>query len=244
MNEIIGRKIFVLYPDLRLRRIFHGNLRDQFEIYYIYDYEKIPLLAGHFPGCILCLNLVDNDLAWLPGELEDMLEPLDAETRPRIIVLHNSPDMDTEHGDHFIEISGNDDGNRLTLQLAFDRYGGKGRRNLVRYGGGSESVASIEIECGGKVYTGTVHDISASGLSCSLPGSDCGPPSGYLNFHLDLQGKRISCVGKKILERKHYEDIINVFQFGRDLPEEMADAIYEFIHSSLDAEMAELIKSL
>ena len=50
MHETLtGRKIFVLYPDERLRNVFYGSLRNQFDIYYMYDYEKIEALARYYP---------------------------------------------------------------------------------------------------------------------------------------------------------------------------------------------------
>lgn len=241
-----GKKIFLLYPDSFLREeIFHGSLRNQFEIYFIFDYEKIKPLIEYYPRSIICINLVENDLDWLIEELKEELSEISEQDYPQMAVLSDRNISDPERSCRAVDCRKTPDEIKLGLQHLFEEWGGKGRRNFVRYGGLGESVAVIKAVWNGMEFSGTVHDISASGLSCSFSEDAFIPiSSDELKIHLKLSDITLSLSANKILERDFNEQAIHVLQFDKGMEDDRLDALYRFIHQSLDSRMDQFIKKL
>lgn len=246
MIPLTGKKIFILYPDSFLRNeIFHGNLRNQYQIYFIFDYEKVKPIAEYYPGCIFCINLVANDLGWLITELEDELEGISAENYPKLAVLTDKNIELPGKGFKLVDCGRSPDSIQLELQSLFAGWGGKGRRNFVRYGGVGETVAGLRTVFEGREINGIVHDISASGLSCSFSEDPQIPISNEtMEIALDLSGTVIELTALKILERDIDNQTIHVLQFDKSMTSGRLDELYRFIHESLDSKMDQFIKKL
>lgn len=248
MTGNTGKKIFILYPDTFLReKIFHGELRNEFEIYYFHDYEKIPAIARHYPGCIVVVNLGNNVFDWLIDEIKTSLASFEEIVKPKLICLQNTGTDDTGSCDLKLVTGNNTETIRSALKQAFIEFGGKGRRNFVRYGGLDERIAVLRGQYKGREILGTVHDISASGLSCSFPAPDDAtlPLTGEtLSIQIDLASQVIEMMVTKFLERKFDTEIIHVFQFSRDMAAGKREELCHFIYNSLDSKMAVFIKTL
>ena len=246
MTNLSGKKIFVLYPDSFLReKVFHGSLRNQFQIYYIFDYEKIRLLADYYPGCIICINLVNNDLDWLVDDIIEGLEGISEENYPKIALLTDREPPSAAASCPLVDFRKNPEEIIEDIKKLFSDFGGRGRRNFVRYGGYGESVATIRVRTDGDFATGTVHDISASGLSCSFQENiELNASSGDIEIRLDLAGTGLTLKATKILERAMDGRLIHILQFERNMSEDKLDELSRFIHSSLDARMEEFINKL
>ncbi len=246
MDDFSGKKIFILYPDKQLRdKIFHGYLRDQFEIYYLSDHEKIRALMEFYPGSILCINLIKNDFSWLAKDVYEQLSDLEYEHKITMISLYEDLPPETDFWDASVCCHGESEIVIEDLRNTFTRFGGKGRRNFVRYGGYGETVAGIKVILPAMVAEGHVHDISALGLSCSLPDQSEIPVSDeLLEIRLDLGAEHLYLKAMKNLERKITGRKIHVMIFDRNMDSENQRALYNFIHSSLDAGMNEFIKNL
>lgn len=244
MDSISGKKIFVLYPDEALRNIFHGELRNSFAIYYMYDYEKVSPLASSYPGCIIVLNLIGNELGWLPEELRKETEDLPEEQRPSIIAIYDIVKPLRTNCDRSVQFQGNPGDLKYELKSIFIDLGGKGRRNFVRYGGNGENIASIILSTELGKRSGVVHDISISGLSFSTS-SDMKIASGQsMTVRLELASVKIEIETEKILERNFDGNIVHVLKFKDGIDKSTAGELNAFIHSSLDAEMELFIKKL
>ena len=245
MKSISGNKIFVLYPDVHLRdKIFYGGLRNSYTIYYMYDYEKVKALVNYYPGSLIVLNLINNDLGWLPEELFGELSDLPEDKRPKIIALYDETKAPHSKCCRAIHYQGNDDDLKAELSSVFVDLGGKGRRNFVRYGGSGENVASIRIKTASAETSGMVHDISASGLSCSLSGTVDIGKGDVLQVILSLDGKTLELDASKILERNFDGSIVHVLQFNSGMPADILAELLGFIYKSLDSEMEAFIKNL
>ena len=243
MDSISGKKIFLLYPDEALRAVFHGELRNSFTIYFMYDYEKIRSLAAYYPGSIIVLNLINNDLDWLPEELDSELSGMKEEP-PTIIILHDREEPNWSFCSLSIKYNGNNDELRIRLREAFEELGGRGRRNFVRYGGNQENIASIALSAESGIVQGIVHDISASGLSCSFPQNLDIPSKKDFKVKLGLGSESIEIIASKILERKFNDDIIHVLKFSGGMPAVKTEMLLSFIYNSLDSEMKAFAKKL
>ncbi|MBI9108828.1 MAG: PilZ domain-containing protein [Spirochaetales bacterium] len=246
MIQLTGNKIFILYPDKFLREeIFHGSLRNQFQIFYIFDYEKIRPLIEYFPGSIICINLVENDLGWLIEELKNELSVIAEDEFPRMAILSDKKLSDTGSFSRLVEFGTNPDAIKSELQQMFIDWGGKGRRNFVRYGGSGEAVAVISAFFAGNELRGTVHDVSAGGLSCSFKENAVIPISDKeIRIKLDLSDITLELSAIKILERDFNKETIHVLQFDKGMSKDRLDALYRFIHQSLDSSMDQFIKKL
>ena len=244
MESLSGKKIFLLYPDEFLRKVFYGELRNRFTIYYMYDYEKIRPLADYYPESIIVLNLINNDLEWLPEELGNQLRGVAEDHLPTMIALHDKAEANCPRCGISIDFNGDTEALKARLKKIFEKLGGKGRRNFVRYGGNGENIASITLTADEGVNKGVVHDISASGLSCSFPQAEEIPANKDFNVKLGLGEESIIIKAYKILERDFQGDAIHVMKFREGMPAEETDMLLNFIYSSLDQEMKLFIKKL
>ncbi len=244
MESDSGKKIFVLYPDEKLRNTFYGNLRNVFELYYIYDYEKVQPLASYYPQSIVVLNMINNDLDWLPEEIHNETGCFDEDDGPVIIGLTDADKPDREYCTRIILYDGDDEKLKEDLFLVFSDLGGKGRRNFVRYGGREEKIAAISLKINSVEHCGAVHDISASGLSCSFPVSAEIPVGTNADISLELDGEELAMAASKILERNIGGKIVHIFKFNLPMSPEANSGLLGFMYKSLDAEMNEFIKNL
>lgn len=244
MNEITGKKIFVLYPDERLRAIFYGRLRNTFEVYFIYDYEKIRSLAEYYPESIIILNLIENDLLWLPEEICAETEKIADRLKPSIIALYDEAEPSAELCVRLMKYHGKDQQLKDELMSVFTELGGRGRRNFVRYGGNEENIATIMFKTASEEASGTVHDISASGLSFSMSRGVDIRVGERLDAKLSLGKYELSLSAVKILERNFSGDAIHIIKFDNQLSEETNSKLLQFIYDSLDSEMNKFIKNL
>ncbi|HAK45806.1 MAG TPA: hypothetical protein DCO79_07805 [Spirochaeta sp.] len=244
MEPLTGKKIFVLYPDEDIRDIFYGSLRNQFAIYYMYDYEKVKALLEYYPGSIIIMNLVNNELGWLPEEINGGLKTLPKDNKPKTIALYDNEKPLYGSCTRSIQYQGNREDLKAELKDLFVEYGGRGRRNFVRYGGSGEEIASMKIVTKAGVLPAIVHDISASGLSCSIAQASEIDTGIKLAVRLILEGKTVEFYSTKILERKFGENPVHVLKFEDSMSENAKADLLHFIYSSLDSKMQEFIKNL
>ncbi|MDC7228239.1 MAG: PilZ domain-containing protein [Spirochaetales bacterium] len=244
MESLTGKKIFVLYPDEKIRNIFYGQLRNQFAVYYIYDYEKIRQLAEYYPSSIVVINLVDNELEWLPEEISSEIEGLSDDARPETIAIYDKIKPQSEFCSRSIQFLGDDKTLRAELYEIFIQLNGKGRRNFVRLGGSGEEIALMKITSDAGEYNAIAHDMSSSGLSCSIIQTADISKGESLTIRLSLEGKTVELRAEKILERSFGETIIHVLKFSEPMSEDSRTGLLNFIYSSLDSKMHEFIKNL
>lgn len=243
-EALTGKKIFILYPDQNLRSILYGTLRNQFALYYMYDYEKVKPLIKYYPGSIVVINLIDNDLSWLPDEIEDELSDLSDDEKPSIVILYNNIKPEHKPGRKTIHFQGSADDLRAELDSCFSELGGKGRRNFVRYGGYGENIASLRIEAGGVSSAGIAHDISATGLSCSIAGDFHLEPGAGVKLIINTDKEPIELDAYKLLERNFNGERVHILKLAEKQTEMTTNKLLNFIYTSLDKEMEEFIKKL
>ncbi len=243
MRDITGKKIFVLYPDEELREIFYGPLRNQFEVYYIYDYEKIKPLVEYYPGSIIIINLINNDLDWLPEEINEAFNGVSAEVLPETVALYDNAKPLCGLCTRSIHYQGDKNDFKAELNRMLVELGGKGRRDFVRYGGSDDNIASMKIVTDAGEYPSVVHDISVSGLSCSTSQADEISVDQKIRVVLSLNGKSVEIDAQKILER-NFGSVIHILKFSEPMPGSCKNDLLHFIYSSLDSKMNEFIKKL
>ncbi len=119
------------------------------------------------------------------------------------------------------------------------RTGAQGHRHYVRFGSQNASIATFEYHEDGRRYAGIIHDISVRGISCTYrPEPDEPGPRRIHEMHLNLPGHRCAIGGRMTGQRRVAGQIIHVFMFDAETPQDILDDLHEFIYASLSMKLS------
>ncbi len=237
----MGKKVFFIYPPVdfaknTLRKLFEKG----FEIYKINSTEKLIPLLESFPDAVLFLN---TDYPYEDFDLKSFNDTiLPAHKGVQAYTFFNES---VTFGDQFKDyISLNQSEDELLEQLVtiLDENGSHGKREYVRFGSYSRKLCDFSFECEGMTLEGSLHDISPRALSFSCHTNlEEYLTSPVKDMELSVGAYSIKVSG--ILEQKREFAgnplYISVFD-GVEYEEEL----FNFVFTSLEKEMDELIQNL
>ena len=239
-----GRKIFFLYPPREfsitvLSRLF----REGYEIYAINTVDKLIPLFKSFPDALIFINTdypyTDFDLqTFCDKELKDeSLEDV------AVYTFFTEGVSFAENIRDYISLDRDESEILEQLREILEKEEAHGKREFVRFGSYNEVLSTIGFTCGEDKLSAEMHDISPKALSFSSSKD----MSGYIKKNLTDIGLSVGAYEIKvsgILEssRTIAGKEINIVMFEGDAAKK--DEIFNFIFTSLEKKMDELISDL
>jgi hypothetical protein len=227
-QDVLGRKVFFLYPPAVLDEVLSVLSRNENEVYVTRDHEKLARYLKKDPKALLFAN-IDDGLK--PAEWEKYVGDLmkdSKELRVGIISYNQNPalaqhylaDVGVQCGCITVK-TGIKETTRILL-ATLDANEAKGRRKFLRATPTGTGSAELNVRMdGGDLVHGKVADISIVGISCILDG---GPE---LNV-----GKKLSDIQCLI---KGFRFLVSgVVVAKRTMPEGSLRYVVMFEPSSLD----------
>ncbi len=239
-----GRKIFFLYPPREFSMTVLSRLfREGYEIYAISAEDKLIPLFREFPDALLFIN---TDYPYSSFNLQNFCDnQLKAESLENVgIYTFFSEGVSFAEGIRdYISLDRDESEVLEQLREILEKETAHGKREFVRFGSYEEVLSAIEFSCEGEKLNADMHDISPKALSFSS------------SQEMSL------CVGKKLMEislrvgaysievsgtldsmRTIAGKDIYIVMFEGDAAKK--DEIFNFIFTSLEKKMDELISKL
>jgi hypothetical protein len=176
--EVLGKKIFFLYPSVLIQNELAEELIEQeFEVYIVKDHEKLRKILKKYPESVVLVNindrLTENECeTWIRGIMGS------SETsKVDIGVLSSVADEALQHKYlnvlkipcGYIPVKSSDVQKAIRQLLeALKTAKARGLRKYIRATSENEALTAINLPINGRFVNGTIKDISTMGLSCTF----------------------------------------------------------------------------
>ncbi|MDR0720318.1 MAG: pilus assembly protein PilZ [Treponema sp.] len=246
-ENILGRKIFFLYPQAIVQNnIIAELIQQEFETYIIRDEKKLRRLFKKYPDSIVFVNLYDGIAekdweAWIRGVMADTeLAGVDI----GIVVCGDDEALRRKYLSNVKVRCGytvvKTDINLCIRQLMdiLKDANAKGRRKYIRANTSQESNITVNLPVRGTFITGTILAISVAGFSCVFQ-DDPGLTKNSLfqDLQLKLQSVLIKAEGIVFGAREDGEKKAYVLLFTKRMDPDARARIRKFIQSNLQAKI-------
>lgn len=243
--EILGRKIFMLYPTASvINQVIPELIQQEYEVYVAKDHGRLQRALKKYSDSIVYINI---DEKMPEQEWEKWILNLNS-TLPDVqfgIFSSNSSDELKEKyvrvlkvacGFLPLKVDMSKSGEAVIEILKFINV--KGRRKYLRASTERESNASVNIPLGGDFVKGTVKDISVVGFSCVLENNP-GLAKNTLqkDIQLRLQSMLLNVEAVVFGSRTEQEDKIYVFIFTQRIDSDVRIKIRKYVQQNLQSKM-------
>ncbi|RKX80923.1 MAG: hypothetical protein DRP70_16630 [Spirochaetes bacterium] len=226
-----GHQIFIVHPNPDIcKRLVRSLRRSEYETY---GFSSLDTDITVMQGDTVIFLLVSDDEAWDWRGFVSRARELKISMRISALGTSELP----EGFDSFIESS--DDKGLEAIQKYLDSIKAQGYRHFVRFGSHFASIATFNFHLGDRLYAGVIHDLSSKGMSCTFkPEPESFKPVTVENLNLNIHGYRAVLNGSFSSSRVVAGQVIHVFNFRENTPDDTMDHIYDFIYSSLETKLS------
>ncbi|MCL2479153.1 MAG: PilZ domain-containing protein [Treponema sp.] len=244
-TEILGKKIFFLYPSAVVQnRITEELIQQEFEVYTVKDHFRLRKLLAKYPDSVVFANLFDGMSekeweAWIRGvhaEAPNVKIGIisggdDEELRRKYI-----DDVKIQCGYTVIKSDLN-----IAMKQLFDvlkTADAKGRRKYIRAITENETNISVNFPKHGTFVHGSIKDISVVGFSCHFA-DDPGFPKNSLHqeIQIKLQTTILKAEGIIFGSRMDGNTRIYVVLFTQRIDPDTRARIRRYIQSNLQSKI-------
>ena len=252
VSDIIGKKIFFLYPSVAVQNKIIAELAQQeYEVYVIKDKDALRRKLKKYPDSVVFVD-INEEMAekdwepWITGIMTDpatekvsvgIVTPNDDELIKRKYLMsvkvpcgYTVLKFDLEKAvTHIFEI--------------LQSINAKGRRKYIRATMDRDSNTTINLPYHGQFINGLVKDISVVGFSCILDGDpDITKNALIKDIQVKLQSFLLKVEGIVFGSRIDGKEKVYVFLFSQRINPDVRIKIRKYIQNNLqlkmDAEMA------
>jgi hypothetical protein len=206
-NGVLGKKIFFLYPPPVLSEVADELAKQEYEVYFSRDHEKLKRAIASFPDAIVFVNLDDglDEAGWL-SFVQSLREEAPA-VGVGIITLNDDPElrehylMNAEAHCGFVILKIGAAKTAEILAKTLEANEARGRRKFVRAlcpPGSGQCVADYE----GATLRAELTDLSSAGMAIRFEGGASLKVGSVLrDMSLTIKGQRVPASGVVVAKR-------------------------------------------
>jgi hypothetical protein len=174
-SDIVGRKIFFLYPTASVKsQIITELVQQEYEVYTCKDHSRLARLLKKYPDSIVFVNIDDG----MPAiEWEKWISTMSS-AQPSIKIGIFSSSNDEELKNKYVNTL-HVTGGFMSLKVDMSKtipvileilkgMNAKGRRKYIRATTERETTATMNMPLRGDLFNGVIKDISVVGISCTF----------------------------------------------------------------------------
>jgi hypothetical protein len=253
-GDILGRKIFFLYPSALIQNQIAAELiQQEFEVYTSKDHVVLRQIIKKHPHSIVLANISDGMSekeweSWIRGVMGD------PETAGVDIGIVCSSDDENLKRKYLVQIKIKcgytvlkSDLNPAIKQLLenLKAVDAKGRRKYIRATTEGESNTTVNFPINGTFVNGVIKDISVVGFSCAFADDPrLTKNSLFQDIQIKLQTMLIKAEGIVFGSRMDGETKIYVVLFTQRIDPEVRSRIRKYIQSNLQSKLDAEFKAL
>ena len=248
--ELLGRKVFFLYPHSVIQNdMINILINYEYEVYSINDHEKMLKLSEKYPESILFINIDDklDEEEWESYinkyiNNEKMISRIGILTYNKDKNLAEKYLMDIMVPCGFIVLSLSLRQSAVTILKTLKANEAKGRRKFLRAADINSENSKLNFKYNGSLYNGNISDISIAGMAITLSSDILIPVNTHLQ-DIQLQLKGIICRVSGIVAAHRNQNGSFVLMF-RDIDELSAAKIHNYIQNRLQFNMSQIISKI
>jgi len=244
-TDIVGRKVFFLYPTASVQnQIVTELVQQEYEIYISKDHSRLAQTLKKYSDSVVFVNIDDGmpELEW-----EKWIIAL-YNAAPDIKIGVFSSSNDEELKSKYVEKLKISCG-FMALKLDMSKtipvileilkvMNAKGRRKYIRATTERETTATMNMPLKGNIFNGVIKDISVVGISCSFE-NDPGLPRNALfkDIQIRLQSMLLKVEAIAFGSRMDGNEKIYVLIFTQRIDPEVRVKIRKYIQQNLQNKM-------
>ncbi len=249
--EVMGRKVFFLYPHSVIQNdMINILINNEYEVYSISDHNRMLEISKIFPESILFIN-IDEKLDHEEWEkyIKSMLESQENISRIGILTYNKDQQlaqkflMEMMLPCGFILLSLSLEQSAITILKTLKVNEAKGRRKFLRASNFDSDNTKLNFKYNDLLYSGNITDISVVGMAIVLNEDIIIPLHTYIE-NIQLQLKGIICrVNGIVAAHRNNSNGSCVLMFS-DIEELSTKKIHNFIYSNLQNNMKNILNKL
>jgi hypothetical protein len=162
MNKILGRLIFFLYPDKKNIKLIKNIFMNEFEIYPVYNHDKLYNLLEEFTSSIIFINIDFNKKFNMKKFIQKILENETLnEVSINIITSNKKIEITSFNIDNIFLLNDKKDIKNIILKYLENNYA-KGMRKYIRVELDNENKIEFTIKTNDKIDKGYITNINSS----------------------------------------------------------------------------------
>jgi hypothetical protein len=172
--EILGKKIFFLYPAALVQNeVVEELIQEEYEVYTIRDEERLKRILAKYPDSVVLANIAEqlSGEKWEAWMRDLMSNPATAGTAVGILAPGLDEGLRRTYAALKVQcgcIQVKTDFRALVKEVlaALKAVNAKGLRKYIRAAPDQDALAAINLSVNNEYIKGTIRDISSMGLSC------------------------------------------------------------------------------
>jgi hypothetical protein len=244
-SEIVGKKVYFLYPSAPLQlQVITELVQREYEVYSSKDHVRMAHVLKKYSDSILFIN-IDEGISepewekWVGGitsALPNVKIGIFSSTPTDELKTKFENTLHAECGYMALKLDMKNSAPKVIEVL--DKFNAKGRRKYLRATMDKDSNATINMPVNTGFANGTIKDISVVGISCSFE-HDPGFRKNELfkNIQVRLQTMLLKVEAVVFGSRMEGEEKVYVFIFTQRIDPDVRTKIRTYIQSSLQRRM-------
>jgi hypothetical protein len=244
-SDIVGRKVFFLYPTASVKsQIITELVQQEYEVYFCKDHARLAHLLKKYQDSIVFVN-IDDGIA--EQEWEKWISTL-LSTLPTIEIGIFSSSNDEELKNKYVNVLRAKCG-FMTLKVDMSKtipvvleilksMNTKGRRKYIRATTEHETAATMNMPVHGNIFNGVIKDISVVGISCTFEiDPSLSKNALFKDIQIKLQSTLLKVEAIVFGSRMDGNEKIYVFIFTQRIDPEVRVKIRKYIQQNLQNKM-------
>ena len=216
-NSALGKKIFFLYPPPVLTEVVDSLARQEFEVYFTREHERLKRFIGSFPDAIVFINLDDGlkEEGWkayvasLRRDSPDVGVGIITLNDNQALREHYLMDLQVQCGFVILKVTASKTAEILAKTLEANEA--RGRRKFVR-APCAKGVGQCAVVFEGATLRADLSDLSSSGMAIHFDNA-VGLKVGTVlrDMALTIKGQRLSASGVVVAQRDGESGLVVMF---------------------------------
>ncbi|MDR2478532.1 MAG: PilZ domain-containing protein [Treponema sp.] len=251
-SEIVGKKVFFLYPTAVVQnKIFEELVQQEYEVYMAKDHSALGRVLKKYPDSIVFVN-INEQLAekdwetWIKGLMNN---PGTGDVIIGIVTTNDSEELRHKYIET-IGIKGGYTLLRSELDTAIKQIiailntaDAKGRRKYLRATTETENMTTVNLPHSGAYINGQIKDISVVGLSCAFDNDpELLKNTLFKGIQVKLQSMLLNVEGIVFGSRMDGNSKIYVILFTQRIDPVVRTKIRRYIQQNLQSKMDSELK--
>jgi hypothetical protein len=246
-SDIVGKKIFFLYPTVAVQnRIITELVQQEYEVYIAKNKDKLKKVLRTYPDSIIFIDInehmPENEWdVWVTG----LMEAADTKGVSIGIVTSNDDEKIKNKYLSVIKVSCGYVVSKFDLEKAtahilttLQAVNAKGRRKYIRATTERETNTTVNVPVNGAFVNGQIRDVSVVGISCTLEGSPSIAKNTLIkDIQVKLQTNLLKVEGIVFGTRTEGVDTVYVILFTQRIDPEVRIKIRKYIQQNLQSKM-------
>ena len=247
-SDLIGKKIFFLYPSISVQnRIITALIQQEYEVYISKNKEKLKKALSKYPDSIVLIDINEQisesewDI-WITG----IMEAPDMQGISIGVVTSNDDEqikrkflLALKVPCGYTVLSHDTEKTMTQIMSALQTVNAKGRRKYIRaVMEKGEISGTVNLPVNGNFVNGVIKDISVVGISCTLNGNPEIPKNTlFKNIQIRLQTNLLKVEGILFGSRSDGVNTIYVILFTQRIDPDVRTKIRTYIQHTLQQRM-------